>query len=209
VELIYRGAEADLMLGRWAGTPAVYKFRKSLPYRLPELDKTIRTQRTIHEAQMIHQARRAGVRTPYLFYVGQAEALLVMEHVSGERLKQALTRNGGKNLSDMVSFGKVVGLMHRAGIMHGDLTTSNVIVNRDKLVVIDFGISVFSKKVEDHAVDLRLIKETLNGAHSAISIRAFTLFLDGYGETVGDAKLAAVKRKLAEIERRGRYARVE
>ena len=208
MDLIYRGAEADLMLGEWAGTPAVYKFRKALPYRLPELDKTIRSQRTVHEAQMIHQARRAGVRTPYLYFVGQAEALLVMEHLSGERLKQSLDRNR-ESLSEMASFGKVVGLLHRAGIMHGDLTTSNVIVNQGRLVLIDFGLSVFSQKVEDHAVDLRLIKETLNGAQSAISIRAFALLLEGYGDTVGGARLAAVRRKLAEIERRGRYARVE
>jgi TP53 regulating kinase-like protein len=219
VKLIYRGAEADLMLDEWAGTPAVYKFRKRLPYRLLELDRAIRAHRTIHEAQMVHQARRGGVRTPYIYYVGPSESLLVMEYITGDRLKQLLSEDEGGDYDDdhhhhpaemMFSFGRVAGLLHTAGIMHGDLTTSNVIVNKNgELTVIDFGLSLHSQKVEDHAVDLRLIKETLNGAHSRISTRAFSSFLEGYGGEVGDSRLATVRRKLVEIERRGRYARVE
>ena len=199
------------MLDSWAGEPAVFKFRKPLAYRLPELDRSIRAHRTVHEAETIHQARRSGVRTPYLYYVGPAEALLVMEYVAGKRLKQLLWEDGDHS-AEMSSFGKVVGILHGAGIMHGDLTTSNVIVNDDdhcKLTVIDFGLALHSQKVEDHAVDLRLIKETLNGAHSKISVQAFASFLEGYGGEVGADRVAAVRKTLAEIERRGRYARVE
>jgi TP53 regulating kinase-like protein len=208
MKVIYRGAEADVMLGNWTGIKAVYKLRKPLPYRLPVLDRTIRALRTAHEAQMMYEAKRAGVRAPYLYYVSPAEALIVMEYIRGERLK-ALLDTADDSLSMAESFGTAVGRLHLAGIMHGDLTTSNVIIGDGGLVVIDFGLSVFSQRVEDHAVDLRLIKETLTGAHSKISVRAFSAFLKGYGQVVGAPRVAVVRRKLTEIERRGRYTRVE
>jgi TP53 regulating kinase-like protein len=94
-------------------------------------------------------------------------------------------------------------------MMHGDLTTSNVIVNEAGVYLIDFGLAVRSVKVEDHAVDLRLIKETLAGAHSEISSKVMASFLEGYASVVGGQRAKEVGRKLAEIERRGRYARVE
>jgi TP53 regulating kinase-like protein len=208
MKMIYRGAEADVMLGSWAGIKAVHKVRKPFPYRLPVLDRTIREQRTAHEAQMIHDAKRAGVRTPYLYYVSPSEALIVMEYVVGERLK-ILLDTADDRLVLAKTFGTAVGRLHAAGIMHGDLTTSNVIMSDGGLVVIDFGLSLYSQRVEDHAVDLRLIKETLTGAHSKISIQAFSAFLEGYGEVVGAQRALAVRKKLAEIERRGRYTRVE
>jgi TP53 regulating kinase-like protein len=208
MRIIYRGAEADVMLGRWAGIKAVYKIRKPFPYRLAVLDRTIRGQRTAHEAQMIHDAKRAGVRTPYLYYVSPAEALIVMEYVEGERLK-VLLDTADDRLAMAEAFGTAVGRLHVAGIMHGDLTTSNVIISDGGLVVIDFGLSLYSQRVEDHAVDLRLIKETLTGAHSKISVQAFSAFLEGYGRVVGAPRATAVRKKLAEIERRGRYTRVE
>jgi TP53 regulating kinase-like protein len=148
------------------------------------------------------------VRTPYLYYVSPAEALIVMEYVGGERLK-ALLDTAQDRLTMAKAFGTAVGRLHAAGIMHGDLTTSNVIIGDGGLVVIDFGLSLYSQRVEDHAVDLRLIKETLTGAHSKVSVQAFSGFLEGYGGIVGAARSGAVRKKLAEIERRGRYTRVE
>jgi len=102
-----------------------------------------------------------------------------------------------------------VGRMHVAGIVHGDLTTSNVIVSEDGIHIIDFGLAAHSSKVEDHAVDLRLIKETLVGAHSKASQRVMAAFLRGYTTVVGERRTKEVTKKLGEIERRGRYARVE
>ena len=93
--------------------------------------------------------------------------------------------------------------------MHGDLTTSNVMVSGEGILLIDFGLSTHSQKVEDHAVDLRLIKETLVGAHSRVSSVAMEAFVEGYSEEVGRDRAKEVTRKLVEIERRGRYARVE
>ncbi len=212
MKLLYRGAEADVFRGEWCGQPAVFKVRKPLAYRLPELDKWIRSQRTVHEAEIIHQCKVAGVAAPHLFYLSPPEALLVMGYVEGERLKTVLLEPGlpkerARSLGQR--FGANIARLHRAGIMHGDLTTSNVIVDGDELTLIDFGLAIRSRRLEDQAVDLRLIKETLTGAHNSVSRQFMQSLLTGYASVLGKAKTEIATRKLAEIERRGRYARVE
>lgn len=210
MKLIYRGAEADLFEGTWAGSRAVFKLRKPLPYRLEALDLAIRSQRTLREAEMLHESKLAGVKSPYLYYVSPVRALLVMELVEGDRLKSLLSSSPEADVRPLsLEFGRSVALLHRAGIMHGDLTTSNVIANEEGVNLIDFGLAVHSTKVEDHAVDIRLIKETLAGAHSAVSSLVLDEFMRGYRSVAGEARARLVANKLREIERRGRYARVE
>ncbi|MDA4123052.1 MAG: Kae1-associated kinase Bud32 [Thaumarchaeota archaeon] len=209
MKLVYQGAEADVYSGEWSGQRAVFKFRKALPYRLPELDRVIRSQRTAHEAELLHESKKAGIRNPTLYYVSAPESLIVMEEVIGPRLKTVLESGDAKTKAVSEAFGNVVGRLHASGIMHGDLTTSNVIVNGDGVNLIDFGLAVRSTKLEDHAVDLRLIKETLIGAHSTVASAVMKAFLEGYAGVVGEARAKQVSKKLAEIERRGRYARVE
>ncbi len=214
MKLIYRGAEADVFRGEWCEDPAIYKVRKPLRYRLPELDKLIRSQRTIREAQMIHLSKLAGVSAPHLYYMSPSEALLIMEYLEGKRLKTVLqeAKGGGEEIVGAIAaeLGKDIARLHAAGIMHGDLTTSNVIINEaGRISLIDFGLAVHSQRLEDHAVDLRLIKETVVGAHNPVSGRFMQSLLEGYGSVLGRKKGAEAIRKLAEIERRGRYARVE
>ena len=209
MRLVYRGAEADIFSGEWAGEKAIFKFRKPLPYRHPELDAEIRAQRTVHEAEILDDAKSAGVKTPCLYYVSQPESLIVMQQIEGPRLKSLLGSPGVDEAGVSSAFGAAVGRLHRGGIMHGDLTTSNVLVDEDGVHLIDFGLSIHSARVEDHAVDLRLIKETLVGAHSKIASTVMASFMKGYAGEVGDARAKAVGRKLLEIERRGRYARVD
>ncbi len=104
--------------------------------------------------------------------------------------------------------GKLVGIMHKNGIMHGDLTTSNFILYKNKVYVIDFGLSQKTIKAEDHAVDLRLIKEILNSAHAKIMKSAWKNFLSGYKSVVGPTNYAKIIHLISEIESRGRYATV-
>jgi len=209
LRLVYRGAEADIYSDEWAGERAIFKFRKPLPYRHPELDAEIRAQRTVHEAEILHDAKAAGVNAPCLYYLSQPESLIVMEEIEGPRLKSLLESPGRDRSSISSEFGTAVGKLHRGGIMHGDLTTSNVLVDGSGIRLIDFGLSSHSVKVEDHAVDLRLIKETLAGAHSRIAAMVMSSFVKGYAGEVGSSRARAVGRKLVEIERRGRYARLE
>ena len=207
--LLYKGAEADIILGSWQGLKAVFKVRRPLTYRLPVLDDSIRRQRTVHEADMIHQAKKAGVDAPYLYDVQLPASTLVMEFVDGERVKDVLGSASREGLSAIFEeFGLDVARLHSRGIMHGDLTTANIVRRSGHLVFIDFGLAVHTSRVEDHAVDLRLIKETLVGAHPVASAPALEALLRGYAHGVGNGRSRAVLRQLQNIERRGRYARV-
>ena len=197
-----------MMGGEWQGLPAVYKVRKPLAYRLPVLDEEIRRQRTVHEAEMIHQAKRAGVASPYLYDVDLPSSTMVMERVEGVRLKDLLESGTSGAEGVFRELGRSVGKLHAAGIMHGDLTTANAVVRGAELVLLDFGLSTRTAKVEDHAVDLRVIKETLAGAHPDAAASALEAFTKGYAATVGRSRAKAVLRQLSSIERRGRYARV-
>jgi len=214
--VIYRGAEADLMRGRWCGFDAVFKFRRPFVYRLKVLDDAIRRQRTAREAEMIHEAKRSGARTPLLYFVDPASALIVMQWVKGRRLKEAVSSLPPEVLERVFAeLGGEVARLHASGIMHGDLTTSNVLLDNDdesndkELTLIDFGLAIRTTRLEDRAVDLRLAKETLTGAHSEVASKAYAALLEGYGGEVGPVEVRAVTRQVAEIERRGRYARVE
>jgi TP53 regulating kinase-like protein len=98
--------------------------------------------------------------------------------------------------------------MHKNGIMHGDLTTSNFIQSKDQIFIIDFGLSNRTFKSDDHAVDLRLFKEILNSAHAKIFEKAWSNFLFGYKLSVGSERFAKITNKVMIIESRGRYAKV-
>ncbi len=208
--LLYKGAEADVIRGRWQGLDAVFKVRKPLRYRLAALDSAIRRQRTLREAEMIHYSKRAGVEAPFLYDIDLPTATLVMEFVEGERVKDIVGSSSRGDLEAIFEeFGRDVARLHSAGIMHGDLTTANVVRRNGRLVFLDFGLSIRTTRVEDHAVDLRLIKETLVGAHSVISSGALEALFRGYAKGVGSVRARTVLRQLQSIERRGRYARVE
>ena len=198
-----------MILGEWQGLEAVFKVRKPLTYRLKILDDAIRRQRTVREAEMIHLAKKAGVSSPFLYNVDVAASTLVMEFVKGDRVKDLVPSLPKAQLEQVFSeFGQDVGRLHLSGIMHGDLTTANVVRRDGRLVFIDFGLSVRTTRLEDRAVDLRLIKETLVGAHADSSATALDALNDGYASVVGPGQSRAVLKQLLNIERRGRYARV-
>ena len=92
--------------------------------------------------------------------------------------------------------------------MHGDLTTSNFILFNNTVYTIDFGLSHKTLKPEDHAVDLRLIKEILNSAHAQIMNPCWQNFLSGYKSVVGTSQFARITNIVSQIESRGRYATV-
>jgi TP53 regulating kinase-like protein len=179
-------------------------------YRLEALDRIIRRQRTIHEAGMISAAKSAGVGAPFLYFISEPKATIVMEYIHGGRMKDAVSKGGDTKTAQLFrQLGRSVAMLHSAGIMHGDLTTANVIIRNGSLVFIDFGLSIYSARTEDHAVDMRLIKETITGAHAPVAVPATEALFDGYRDVLGERVAAAVQRQLREIERRGRYARVE
>lgn len=209
-KLIYRGAEADLILSSWGGEPAIFKVRNPLPYRLNELDRKIRERRTLHEAEMLHDAKKAGINAPYVYFLDLENTTIVMQYIDAPRLKELIPGLSEGSLCKLFfELGVTIAKMHNANIIHGDLTTSNVLIAKQRLFLVDFGLSIHSTRLEDRAVDLRLIKEIMTATHPRISEIALGSIFDGYRSVVGDERLEDIKWKVREIERRGRYARVE
>lgn len=205
MKLIKKGAEGDLFLTTWNDQKAILKERKKKNYRNSELDHRIRKQRTIRESEIISQVKSFGVSSPLVFFVDTKKYTILMQYVSGTLVNE-LPKS--KLILICKKIGKIVGTLHKNGIMHGDLTTSNFILSNNKIFVIDFGLSIRTKKPEDHAVDLRLFKEILNSAHASEMKKAWANFLDGYRAVVGTSKFNKVSNLVSIIESRGRYATV-
>jgi Kae1-associated kinase Bud32 len=93
---------------------------------------------------------------------------------------------------------KEVKKMHRSGISHGDLTTSNVILKDNKIYIIDFGLGKIHGKTEDKAVDLHVLREAINAKHFENYEDLWKTFLETYEDK-------EVLERLIAVEKRGRY----
>lgn len=202
LQLIQRGAEADIYVTEWLGRKAIAKVRAPKPYRHDALDGAVRRQRTVREASLMSDAKADGVSTPFVYFVDPKRAEIVMELIEGRQAKDTL------DLSTCRQIGRHAALLHAANIIHGDLTTSNFIVDGRRLVLLDFGLAYYSERKEDMAVDIRLIKEVFTSAHVGVK-GAFSAFVRGYEGVAGKKKTARILSNVKEIEQRGRYARIE
>ena len=205
MKLIKRGAEADIFSTVWDGRNAILKIRKKKPYRNSILDQKIRKQRTIRESQIISQVKSFGVPTPLIYFMDVSNYSILMQYIEGKTVREIDDNNIVKVCGEI---GKIVGTMHKNGIMHGDLTTSNFIINKKKLFLIDFGLASRTEKPDDHAVDLRLFKEILNSAHAKVMEKSWKNFQNGYTRAVGLKYSKKILNLVAVIESRGRYATV-
>ena len=205
MKLIKKGAEADLYLTKWKNSKAILKIRKPKNYRNTILDNSIRKQRTIKESQTISEVKSFGIPAPLLYFVNINESSIIMQYIPGKSLHEL---SDSKIILLSKEMGHLVGILHKHGIMHGDLTTSNFIFYKEKLFMVDFGLSHHTVKPEDHAVDLRLIKEILNSAHAKIMKKAWDNFILGYKAEVGTSRFLKILNLVADIESRGRYATV-
>ncbi|HID18748.1 TPA: Kae1-associated serine/threonine protein kinase [Candidatus Bathyarchaeota archaeon] len=208
MRLLRKGAEANLYLARFLGLKSIVKLRVKKAYRIPKLDKRIREYRTIHEAALLHEARKAGVPTPLVYFLDRKNCKLILQHVEGVRLKEILdgARRTGKVKGLALKLGELIGKLHSHRIIHGDLTTSNVILTpKGGMVLIDFGLGFYSESLEDRGMDLHLLRQTLESHHTKLAKPFFQTVLEGYGKILGEGKLREVEEKLREIRARGRY----
>jgi len=187
---IGRGAEAVITLEEGV----VSKRRLPKGYRRPELDEHLRKERTLREAKITSEARRLGVPTPILKEVSRFE--LKMEHVVGWKLKSIIT----PELSEMV--GELVGRLHAGGIVHGDLTTSNMIQSGERIYFIDFGLAFYDSSLEAKGVDCHVFFQTLHSTHDQAE-ELIAAFCVGYKRAYPGAD--AVLERVQEIKARGRY----
>ena len=205
MKLIKKGAEADIYTGTWKNSKSLFKIRKIKNYRNSTLDSKIRKQRTIKESQMLSLVKSFGIPTPLVYFVNLEKSMIVMQEIPGKSVHDLPEL---KIIEISKQIGKLVGLLHKNGVMHGDLTTSNFILFKNIIYMIDFGLSQNTIKSEDHAVDLRLIKEILNSAHAKIMESSWKNFLLGYKSVVGNAYQTKIIKLVSDIESRGRYAQV-
>lgn len=189
----------------------VLKERISKNYRLPEIDEKLRKERTKTEASMISAARKVGISTPIIYDI--YDFTIKMEYIDGIPLKYVIDSKKAEML------GKIIGKMHKNNIVHGDLTTSNMIwteqnknnnenknksesENSGKIYIIDFGLSHFDKQIEAKGVDIHVLFQTFESTHD--SHKELTdSFKSGY---ISEYELAEdIIKRADEIKSRGRY----
>lgn len=207
MEVVARGAEAVLYADVLEGRKVLVKERVRKGYRLPRIDERLRRERTNHEVKLLTDARAAGVPTPQLLDVDMASSKITMEFVEGERVKELLEHaRPAQAEKTCEQIGESVGKLHSRGITHGDLTTSNMIVQKDtgRIYFIDFGLGGYSKRVEDKAVDMKLLHDALKAAHYKILKRCWRSIVEGYRRAYKNAE--EVIEQIEEIEGRMRYA---
>ena len=205
--LLKKGAEASLYVADWHGKRVVMKTRLVKKYRPAKLDLQIRTYRTIHEPQLMNEAKKAGVPTPTIYQVDVKNATIVMEFVEGKQMKQLLNGFSPKERAEVSSrVGELIARLHRHGVIHGDLTTSNMILSGDgKIFLVDFGLGEKNSENEARGVDLHLMKRALQSTHYQFWEECFQEVLCGYTSVLSVGAAEKVYEKIREIERRGRY----
>ena len=206
-EMISQGAEGKVYLSEYLGRPSIIKERVSKRYRVAELDTKLNKQRLLQEAKCMVRCRRAGVLTPSIYYVDVPHFQLHMERIMGITIKELMTASyaetGGSYSPRCMAVAKLIGeslgKMHDADIVHGDLTTSNIMVRevevevdatlkstgaivdspqlRQEVLLIDFGLATTQTLMEDKAVDLYVLERAFLSTHpnSGDIVSPFTL----------------------------------
>jgi TP53 regulating kinase-like protein len=173
----------------------VVKQRIPKRYRLEVLDEKIRKERIRAEARLIAEARRLGVPTPIIYDI--YDFTIEMEYIDGPALKDVISPELCRQAGEMI------GRLHNGNIIHGDLTTSNMIRTGERLYLIDFGLAFVSSNIEDRGVDVHVFFQTLESSHTEYEA-LIEAFCRGYRAQADNAE--EVLLRVREIEKRGRYA---
>ncbi|KAI8504757.1 TP53 regulating kinase [Branchiostoma belcheri] len=215
--LFKQGAEARLYRGTFLGKPTVLKERFSKKYRHPRLDEKLTTKRTQGEARTVARARKAGIPTPCIYFVNYQSNCIYMEDMQSATTSrdyivavQSIHAAGdsfGALQPIMDKIGKTLATMHDGDIIHGDLTTSNIMLKQDatmpepQVILIDFGLSSVSQLPEDKGVDLYVLEKAFLSTHPNTET-LFRVILKSY--TKHSRKAKDVIKKLDEVRLRGR-----
>lgn len=197
MELFFQGAEAKL----FRKGNAMLKERTLKKYRNNALDTRIRRERTKLEAGLIAKAGAAGINVPKIIQLDREKGRIEMEFIEGKRVKDIL--GPGNFLGICTEIGKAIAKMHCSKIIHGDLTTSNMLLQGKKLFFIDFGLGFQSKKTEDRAVDLVTFKKTFGATHHKLMPEAWEKILEAYKQENPEAE--SVFAQIEKVEKRGKY----
>lgn len=196
MKIIAQGAEAVIKVE----DTVLYKERIPKTYRIPAIDNTLRKLRTRSEAKLLQKAH--GI-APVVFSVDENTMTITMEYLQGDVLKTIFDDLPEHTRKKYLSaLGKAIAHLHDQDIIHGDLTTTNVLICDDMVRLVDFGLGMISKKIEDKAVDLYLLRQALHSKHYRHGDMAFHSVLEGYTLAKDHALVLA---RLEKIQKRGRY----
>lgn len=211
--LVSEGAEAKVWRSFYNKKTSVVKERMRKTYRVPELDMKLNKTRLLHEARCIAKCKKVGVPVPDIYMVDTVNFKLHMECIEGETLKSKLWEEAEKNdgsyvtcmsLADII--GNALGKMHESDIIHGDLTSSNIMVKPSSLEIalVDFGLGAMScTNIEDKAVDLYVLEKALLATHPG-SEEFTEAILGAYAQQNSGVKAVAVLDRLEAVRQRGR-----
>ncbi|KAK4151416.1 EKC/KEOPS complex subunit BUD32 [Chaetomidium leptoderma] len=227
--------------------PCALKYRPPKPYRHPILDARLTKTRLASEAKVLERCWREGVPVPAVYVMDPAAGWMMMEWIDGHPVRVGINEWLGERPEEegetetetpkpadeeplvdlMRRVGAAVGALHRTGVVHGDLTTSNMMLRPredagqangsttgvdgvvdDKakavggdVVLIDFGLATQSMSDEDRAVDLYVLERAFASTHPRAE-RLFATLLESYGSTFKKAPSVLVK--LEDVRMRGR-----
>jgi len=202
--ILYKGAEAEICLSKYMGFKVVKKKRVLKTYRIKDIDNRLISFRTKEEVKLITGARRQGVSVPIIYDVDIENGTITMEYIDGKRIKDILNDLSEEDRTLLCEkIGANIAKLHNNDIIHGDLTTSNMMLFDDRIYFIDFGLGEKSEEIESKGVDLHVLMEAIESTHSRHA-NCFDYVMDGYKkELKEDANL--VFKKIEEIVKRGRY----
>ncbi|MEK6848194.1 MAG: KEOPS complex kinase/ATPase Bud32 [Nanoarchaeota archaeon] len=195
-KILQQGAEAIIL----KENNIVVKKRIKKSYRLSVLDEKLRKLRTRSESKLLEKASKI-LNVPSVKRVDEKNKEIEMDFIDGKKLSTSL--DNLKNKEDICHIiGEEVGKLHSNNLIHGDLTTSNLILSEEKVFFIDFGLGFHSTKVEDKAVDIHVFKEALEAKHYKYAESLWSSFLQGYESSPESHKILE---QLKKVEARGRY----
>ncbi len=203
----YRGAESFIYESDWLGKAVLVKARIPKHYRSRVLDERLRKRRTIAEARNIVESLKHGIPAPTVYYVDPENAVIVIEKVEGKLLRDLIEEEGASQrvISAVEKLGSYTAMLHSAGIVHGDLTTSNVMVSDGEPVIIDFGLSERSRDELDMAIDVHLFLRSLESTHPEHASILYEAFLKGYASVRGARTALRIRMLVERIRSMGRY----
>ena len=202
--VIYQGAEAKICLSKYMGYKVVEKRRLKKKYRIKNIDDKLISSRTKGETKLISDSRKQGVSVPIIYDVDLDQGIITMEYIEGERIKDIFNDLTEKDrISICRLIGESIARLHNADIIHGDITTSNMILYCERIYFIDFGLGEISNEIETKGVDLHVLMEAIESTHSKYS-NYFKHVLEGYKKELKDDAELIIK-KIDEIVKRGRY----
>lgn len=200
MKLIQQGAEAKIFLDE--NKNVIIKDRISKSYRISELDKKIIKQRTKAETKLLEKANKI-INSPFP-EKSKENNKIIMPYIKGEKISECLNNFSiDKQKKILNQIGDSVAKLHKTDIIHGDLTTSNMILKNNEIFFIDFGLGYISKKAEDKAVDIHLLKQALEAKHFMHWKELFQEFKKIYSKDYPDSK--QIFERMTAVERRGRY----